>query len=136
MSAWLRTGFIMINFQDKLLTRDWGAQVFLNLLPEAEQKKFYEQLVYDSGRATSEVGFWYFDHQKASIVDENKVTGPMLIIGAGKDRITPVSISRKIAKKYENADYKEYSNHAHWILHEPGWETVAEDIFKWLQAKI
>ncbi len=107
-----------------------------HLMPEDEQIKFYDQLVFDSGRATSQVGFWYLDSQKAARVDENKVTCPLLIIGAGKDRITPVSTSRKIAKKYKQADYKEYENHAHWILHEPGWENVANDILQWLQTKI
>ncbi|MDY6905928.1 MAG: alpha/beta fold hydrolase [Thermodesulfobacteriota bacterium] len=107
----------------------------MHLMPKEAQIRFYDELVYDSGRATSEIGFWYLDPQKASRVDEKKVTCPFLVIGAGKDRITPVSTSRKIAKKYPHADYKEYENHAHWILHEPGWETVAQDIYFWLQEK-
>jgi pimeloyl-ACP methyl ester carboxylesterase len=106
----------------------------MHLMPKEEQIKFYEQMVYDSGRATSEVGFWYFDRQKASRVEEEKVTCPLLIIGAGKDRIAPASTSRKIATKYQHADYKQYDNHAHWILHEPEWEKVAEDILRWLQS--
>lgn len=106
----------------------------LHLMPEQDQRKIYQEMVYDSGRATSQVGFWFFDPQKASYVDEARVTCPMLIVGAGKDRITPASTSRKIAKKYSHADYIEYNNHAHWILHEPGWERVAEDILRWLQS--
>ena len=108
----------------------------MHLMSEAEQIKFYEQMVYDSGRATSEVGFWYFDPRKTTRVDEKKVTCPLLLIGAVQDRITPVSASRKIAQKYTHADYKEYPGHAHWILHEPGWDKVASDILEWLKAKV
>ncbi len=108
----------------------------MHLMPKEEQTAFYEQLVYDSGRATSQVGFWYLDPQSASRVDEEKVTCPMLIIGAAKDRITPASTSRKIARKYRHATYKEYPNHAHWILHEPGWEMVAQDVIEWLKANV
>jgi non-heme chloroperoxidase len=106
----------------------------LHLMPAEKQKSFYEQLVHDSGRATSEVGFWFLDRRHASRVDEKKITCPMLVIGAGHDRITPVSVSRKIAEKYSHAHYREYDNHAHWILNEPGWEQVAEDIHGWLLA--
>ncbi len=108
----------------------------LHLMSREEQVNFYERLVYDSGKATSQVGFPYLDSENASQVDETKITCPMLIIGAGQDRITPVSTSRKIAGKYSHADYQEYENHAHWILHEPGWEIVAGDILNWIQSNI
>jgi pimeloyl-ACP methyl ester carboxylesterase len=107
----------------------------LHLMPVEEQKRCFEQLVHDSGRATSEVGFWFLDRHHASRVDEKKITCPMLIIGAGRDRITPASITRKIAAKYWHADYREYDNHAHWILNEPGWEEVAADIHGWLLVR-
>jgi pimeloyl-ACP methyl ester carboxylesterase len=103
-------------------------------LVEGKQKRYYEQLVHDSGRARSEVGFWFLDPHHASRVDEKQITCPMLIIGAGRDRFTPASISRKIAGKYSHADYREYDNHAPWIMNEPGWEEVAADIHGWLQA--
>jgi alpha-beta hydrolase superfamily lysophospholipase len=104
----------------------------LHLMPAEEWKNIYGQMVHDSGRATSEVGFWFLDPHHTSRVDEKKVTCPMLIVGAGQDRITPVSVARRIARKYGHAEYREYDNHAHWILNEPGWEKVAEDIHGWL----
>jgi non-heme chloroperoxidase len=88
-------------------TFDEAVYFMLHLMPVEEQRRFYEQMVYDSGRATSEVGFWFLDTRHASRVDEKKNTCPMLIIGAGHDRITPVSVSRKIAGKYSHADYRE-----------------------------
>jgi alpha-beta hydrolase superfamily lysophospholipase len=105
----------------------------MHLIPESERRKKYEKEVYESGRASFEIGFWTFDSNKSSRVDETKMTQPMLIISGLEDRITPNAVHQKIAKKYQHiAELKEYENHAHSIIHEPGWETIADDIFEWL----
>ena len=105
----------------------------LHLLPIEEQKKVFERFVYESGRAASEIGFWLFDRRKAAAVDASKVICPVLIIGAGEDRITPVSVVRKVAEKYRRvATYKEFAGHAHWVVGEPGWEEIAEYVNEWL----
>ena len=105
----------------------------LHLLPVEEQKKTFERFVYESGRAASEIGFWLFDRRKAAAVDESKVTCPVLVIGAAEDRITPVSVVRKVAEKYQRVStYKEFAGHAHWVVGEPGWEEIAGYIEGWL----
>ena len=105
----------------------------LHLLPMEEQKKAFERFVYESGRAASEIGFWLFDRRKAAAVDELKVTCPVLVIGGAEDRITPVSVVRKVAEKYQGmATYKEFAGHAHWVVAEPGWEEIAKYINEWL----
>lgn len=105
----------------------------LHLLPEAQQKEIYNRFVYESGRAAAEIGFWLFDPHHASRVDETKITCPMLVLGAKEDRATPAAVVRKVARKYRRvATYKEFANHAHWLLAEPGWEEVAGEIVKWL----
>jgi non-heme chloroperoxidase len=105
----------------------------MHLLPENEQKANYERLVYESGRAASEIGFWLFDLRGAAKVDESKVTCPVLVVSGAEDRMTPASVVRKVAKKYLPAStYKEFENHAHWVIGEPGWEEIAEFICDWL----
>jgi pimeloyl-ACP methyl ester carboxylesterase len=105
----------------------------LSLLPAEEQKKVFERFVYESGRAASEIGFWLFDRRNAAAVDESKVTCPVLVIGAAEDRITPVSVVRKVAEKYKGvATYKEFAGHAHWVVAEPGWEEIAGYVNDWL----
>jgi pimeloyl-ACP methyl ester carboxylesterase len=105
----------------------------LHLLPIEEQKKTFERFVYESGRAASEIGFWLFDRRKAAAVDGSKVTCPVLVIGAAEDRITPVSVVRQVAEKYQRmATYKEFAGHAHWVVGEPGWEEIAGYINEWL----
>ena len=106
----------------------------LHLLPPSEQKETYDKFVYESGRAAFEIGYWIFDSEGASKVDETKVTCPVLVISGAEDRITPSSVVRQIAKKYKAfSTYKEFPNHAHWVVAEPGWQEIAEYIAGWLE---
>jgi non-heme chloroperoxidase len=118
-------------------TFDEAAYSMLNLMPFESQKSIYDQFVFESGRAASEIGFWLFDSKKAARVDESKVTCPVLIIAGEKDRIVPVSITRKIAEKYKKVStYKEFSDHSHWVIGEPGWQEIAEYIKEWLHQAL
>ena len=112
-----------------------AAYSMLHLLPEKEQRETYEKFVHESGRAAFEIGYWPFDSRGASRVDESKVTCPVLVVAGAEDRITPVSVVRKVARKYHAvATYKEFANHAHWVVAEPGWQEVAEYAGGWLQS--
>jgi len=107
----------------------------LNLTPEDEGKALYDKLGYESGRALWEIGFWFFDARKTTFVDESKIICPVLVIAGGQDRILPASVIRKIAKKYQAvAIYKEFPDHAHNILLEPGWEIVTNFIHEWFES--
>ena len=118
-------------------TFDEAAYSMLNLMPFESQKSIYDQFVFESGRAASEIGFWLFDSKKAARVDESKVTCPVLIIAGEKDRIVPVSITRKIAEKYKRVStYKEFPDHSHWVVGEPGWQEIAEYIKEWLHQAL
>ena len=103
-----------------------------HLLSPDDQKAIYERCVYESGRAVAEIGFWMLDPKGASRVDESRVACPVLVISGTKDRMTPPSVVRKVAKKYRGSTYKEFKNHAHWIVGEPGWEKIAGFIADWL----
>ncbi|MFQ6127213.1 MAG: alpha/beta hydrolase [Candidatus Heimdallarchaeota archaeon] len=105
----------------------------LHLLPPEEQREIYSRFVYESGRAGFEMGFWLLDLKKAAKVDESKVTCPVLVIAGAQDRITPASVVQKVADKYKDVStYKEFSDHAHWVIGEPGWQEIAEYISDWL----
>lgn len=108
----------------------------MHLLPESEQKANCDKLVYESGTAIFEIGYWLFDRRGAARVDEAKITCPMLVTGASLDRITPASVVRRVARKYQAvATYKEFPNHAHLVISEPHWEEVAEYVAEWLKQK-
>ena len=71
----------------------------LSKMPEEERERHYDGLVHESCRALAQITFWGFDPSRGSLVDERKITQPMLLIGAGQDRITPASSIRKVAAK-------------------------------------
>ncbi|OQY28348.1 MAG: alpha/beta hydrolase [Candidatus Cloacimonetes bacterium 4572_55] len=115
-------------------TFDEAVYSMLHLMPPHEQKEVYDKFVYESGRAASEIGYWLFDTQRASKVDESKVTCPVLVIAGAEDRITPASVVRKVAKKFEAVStYKEFENHAHWVVAQPGWQEIAEFAVGWIK---
>jgi len=115
-------------------TFDEAVYSMLNQMPSESWKSIYDQFVYESGRAAFEIGFWLFDSKGAARVDESRVTCPVLVIAGEKDRIVPVSVTRKVAEKYKAVStYKEFSGHAHWVIGEPGWEQIAEYIEQWLR---
>lgn len=114
-----------------------AAYSLLNLMILKKQKETFEKFVYESGRAASEIGFWFFDPKRAANVDESKITCPVLVVAGAEDRITPASVVRKVADKYKAVStYKEFPNHAHWVVEEPGWQEVAEYSFDWLNQAL
>jgi len=118
-------------------TFDEAVYSTMHLLPAEEQKGNFDKFVYESGRATFEIGLWLFDSHGASKVDESKVTCPLLVIAGAEDRITPASVVHKVANKYKAVStYKEFPNHAHWVLGEPGWQEIAEYASDWLHKTL
>jgi len=104
-----------------------AAYSMLQLLPMEKQKKIFGRFVYESGRVVFEMGFWFFDRKGAARVDESKITCPVLVVAGDLDRITQASVVRKVAAKYRTVStYKEFLNHAHWVIGEPHWQEVAE----------
>jgi pimeloyl-ACP methyl ester carboxylesterase len=112
---------------------DEAVYSLLHLMPEDQQKIIFDKFVYESGRAASEIGFWFLDSKRASYVDSIKIKCPVLVISGSEDRITPATIVEKIAKKYEPlSTYRSFENHAHWVIGEPGWQEIADYISEWL----
>lgn len=97
-------------------------------LPADERRAVYARLVPESGRMT-------FDIAVAGLpVDAARVRCPLLVVAGREDRITPARMVKKIARKY-GAELRVYDNHAHMLLMEPGWQTIAGDIATWLDAQ-
>lgn len=137
MPSVLRTFFPVAtrwNFWNKpfVMSPQTMTYAMLNQLTKAERTALYPKMVHESGRAAFEIGFWPLDARHATRINAADVTCPMLVIGASKDRITPVSVVKQIAAKYPQATYREYANHAHWIVAEANWQTVANDILVWI----
>jgi pimeloyl-ACP methyl ester carboxylesterase len=58
----------------------------------------------------------------------------MLVIAGAEDRMTPPSVVRRVAEKYRTvATYRQFDNHAHWLVAEPGWQEIAEFVMSWIE---
>lgn len=101
----------------------------LGVLPPRERDRVYGLQMPDSGRQTFDIAVAGFP------VAASKVRCPVLVVGAGEDRITPGRVVRKIAARY-GADFRFHEGFAHVVTLEPGWERVAADVADWLDAGI
>lgn len=113
---------------------------FFELVPTYQRHEIFRNFVPESSRVIEEVGLWFLDKTESSAVDGRKFNCDTLIIGAKLDKITPVSVVRKIHQKLDRevnskfkVEYQEFTDHAHWILAEPGWEEVIGFALSWLE---
>jgi pimeloyl-ACP methyl ester carboxylesterase len=126
-------------FWEKPIRQTFQEAVYsmMHLLPAEEQKANFDKFVFESGRAASQIGLWFFDPSKASKADASKITCPVLVIGGTRDRITPAWMVRQVAKKYQAVvTYKEYPDHAHWVIGEPSWQEVSQYVADWLKKAL
>jgi pimeloyl-ACP methyl ester carboxylesterase len=99
--------------------------VMMENLTAEEQRYVYDRCVWESGRAATEIGFWFLG-VKGAQVDSSKLTCPLLIISCSEDNITLSKVVSKLTKKYKPSyTYMEIGEHAHFVIREPGWEKVA-----------
>lgn len=112
----------------------WGV---LNRVPAAKHEGIFAGTVYDSGGVYADLAYPDRDPTRTAFVDETKITIPILTIGGGRDRATPIAGVRKVGEKYGRVggDYREYADNAHWIVDEPGTDQVIADIAAWLTGK-
>ncbi len=109
----------------------------LGTLPPEERRATYARLVYESGRAASETGFWQMDRRHASRIDPEGIRCPVLVVSATDDRLTPAPVVRRTAALLgSKAVLREFPGHGHWVVGEPGWEQIALGVADWLEERI
>ena len=112
----------------------WGV---VNCVPSERHDEIYSHALYDSGLVYQNLGKPQTDTHNISVIDERRITCPVLTIGAVNDRATVIASVRKMAQKYARigGDYKEYDAAAHWIIDEPRTSDMVRDVCDWLAAK-
>ena len=104
-----------------------------NLDPVA-QRRVFDRLGPESGRALFELFFWMFDKTRATDVDAHSVTCPVLIMTGAADKVISPVTGRRIAQLYgERAAFHVAPGHGHFLMIEPGWEELARHCAGWLQ---
>lgn len=112
----------------------------LNTLAEEDAKKIYKTLRGESGKFIFEVGFWFLDSKKSTLVDYQKITCPIDVFIGTEDRVTPLKVSRNIIKRIKLIDsvegnlsreirLHEFSGLSHWLLLE-----ACNEIVLWING--
>lgn len=105
----------------------------LDRMDEKTRSETFAQFVPESGLAMFEVLHWMWDVKRASTVYARDVECPVLCLAGTSDRVTPPRTVRRVAMRYSRrADYAEMRAMSHWLMGEPGWESVAEKTLDWL----
>lgn len=112
----------------------WGV---LNKVEPSRHAALYAGSMYDSGGVYNDLAYPEKDEHRICFIDETKIKVPILTIGAGKDRATPIQDVRKVGEKYGKVggNYREFAENAHWIVDEPGTDKVIAFIADWLEQK-
>lgn len=101
------------------------AVMTLNRVPAAERAAMAARFEPESGRVTRDLSLG------GLAVDPARVRCPMLAVSAGDDRFFGPAVARQLAARYDIPLWH-YPDHAHFLMMEPGWETVAADVERWL----
>ncbi len=103
-----------------------------NTTPEAEARALYKTFVHESGRALLEIALPWLDGKHAATVRPDDMRVPLLFVGGEKDLLVPPGVVRRTASRFPGSTYREYPGQGHWVLGQPGWQTIADDVVAWL----
>jgi pimeloyl-ACP methyl ester carboxylesterase len=103
-----------------------------NTMPGPEARALYRTFVHESGRALLEIALPWLDGTGAAAVRPNDVKVPLFFAGAERDLLVPPGIVRRTASLFPGSTYREYPAQGHWVLGQPGWQAIAEDVVQWL----
>ncbi len=123
--ATLRYAPALVRSRPLMPSRRVMMRLALEGLPAEERETVYRTLVPESARLARDVAL------RGVAVDAAAVRCPMLVVAAERDRITPPSVVRRVARRY-GATLYEYPGIGHMVPLEPRWRAVALDVAAWL----
>lgn len=70
----------------------------------------------------------------------NHRRAPLLLVAGGNDRLVPnwqiTSLYRCHRRSSAPTSFKPFAGHSHWLIAEPGWETIADYCIEWAQDQL
>jgi pimeloyl-ACP methyl ester carboxylesterase len=103
----------------------------LDRLSRADRKAVFARMVPESGRAMWETLNWWLDPFMTTQV--GRIAAPSLALSGGRDLIHPSFTVRQTAERI-GAKCRDFAEMSHWLIAEPGWESVAAACLDWLGA--
>ena len=104
-------------------------EMALHRMPAAEQQALARRFVPESGRASREISMG------GLAVDRDRVRCPVLVVSATEDRFFPPKIGAAVAARYDAPQWV-YAQHAHFVVMEPGFATIATDVARWIGSAL
>jgi pimeloyl-ACP methyl ester carboxylesterase len=105
-------------------------QYSLNRMGMDDRRKVFDRMKPESARALWETLTWWLDPFMTTQV--GRVRCPTFVAVGGRDTVNPAATVRQIADKVR-APLQVYETMSHWLIGEPGWEAVAEDVLAWVE---
>jgi len=97
------------------------------------QQDLVRDSTFESGRVTTQMSMWFLFLHPPTRVDVKKINCPVLIIGGSEDKITPIKIQHKIAKRFgQKASLRVIPGACHYTVAGSFFEQIKEHIFSWL----
>lgn len=128
--------FLNPGFWTQVLEPDRGIALSqsLHLLPREARDAVFGRFGPESGRAMLEIMHWGLDMARASKVDADAVTCPLLLLTGAEDRVNAPGTVTRIAERYgARATLEVWPGMGHWLIGEPGWEKLAARALDWLK---
>jgi pimeloyl-ACP methyl ester carboxylesterase len=97
----------------------------LNRMPQDQRGAIHERLTPESGKV-------YRDMMLGAVrINAARVTVPVLVMGGSEDRIVSPALVRSTAHHF-GVEPRLYEGRGHWIIQEPGWEELVDEVHEWL----
>ena len=115
-------------------TRRRFAELFANGAPEAMAGAAYDRFVIPApGMIFHQAAFWL-----GTGIRPDRRRQPLLITGSDEDRLISPYLSRaayrRQCRSQAPTDYLEFPGRSHFLIAEPGWETVAASALSWIES--
>ncbi|MGZ3402102.1 MAG: alpha/beta fold hydrolase [Phenylobacterium sp.] len=89
----------------------------------------------ESAMAVRETLNWWLDPFMTTSVGPGAIAAPSLVISGQGDVVHSPTTARAVAERI-GATLKVMPGMSHWLVGEPGWETVAETALRWLAEEV
>jgi pimeloyl-ACP methyl ester carboxylesterase len=101
---------------------------------EDHARAVFADLVCESGRVTFfELATPWFDRAKSAKLDPRSITGPVLVLGAERDRIVSPRRARQTAANYPKGTYAEVPGSDHFVLSGDALPVAMDYIDNWTE---
>lgn len=105
---------------------------FVHTLPPEEQRAAYDAHVVPESRIVGRGTL-----SDAAKIDFQKPHAPLFFVAGELDRIIPASLNASNHARYKDAgsitDFKMFEGRTHYIIGQPGWEEVADEVDGWIR---